>query len=368
MGRTPVMDHAGRRERVRAAVHAGEPAAQVLLVTDPVNVRYLSGFRGSNGQVLLGATAEDDRLITDERYRARAAVEAPELGLVCSRDPVGAVIEHVAAGVVVGVEADHLTWAAATTAEQRLGEAGLQVVATTGVVARAREVKDDAELARLQEACALTVAALAWLVEERLAIGVREVELATLLERRFVDLGADGVAFPSIVASGPNGAVPHHEAGQRQMAAGDLVTIDCGALVDGYHADCTRTFAVGAPDPQLAEVYEVVRTAQAAGAAAVRAGVSAGEVDASAREVIDAAGFGERFVHGTGHGVGLVVHEAPAVARGSAATLSAGNVLTVEPGIYLPGRGGVRIEDTLVVTADGPAQPLTDAPRELRVL
>ncbi|MEX0705768.1 MAG: M24 family metallopeptidase, partial [Nitriliruptoraceae bacterium] len=210
--------------------------------------------------------------------------------------------------------------------------------------------------------------ALTWLVDVHGLAGHTERALAVALERRFVDLGADGVAFPSIVASGPNGAVPHHDPGSRVVQQGDLVTLDCGALVDGHHADCTRTFAVGKPDPVLVEVYEVVARAQAAGRAAVRAGVCAGDVDRAARQVAREAGHLEHYVHPTGHGVGLEIHEAPAVAPGSTATIDVGAVLTVEPGIYLPGIGGVRIEDTLVVDVHGAGRVLTDLPHELRVV
>ena len=171
------------------------------------------------------------------------------------------------------------------------------------------------------------------------------------------------------MAAGPHGATPHHEPTDRPLAHGELLTIDCGALVDGYHADHTRTVALGPPaDPLLVEVHQIVQAAQAAGRAAVRAGAMAAEVDGAARTVITEAGYGDHFVHSTGHGVGLQIHEAPTVARGSAATLAPGIVLTVEPGIYLPGRGGVRIEDTVVVTAEAAARVLTDMPRELRIL
>jgi Xaa-Pro aminopeptidase len=243
------------------------------------------------------------------------------------------------------------------------------VEAAEDLVTSLRLVKDDAEVARLEAACAITTRALAGILDELVSPGVTERTVATALERRFVDLGGDGVAFPSIVASGPNGAVPHHEPSDRPLERGELVTIDCGAQVDGYHADCTRTVAIGRPrDTELVHVHEVVQAAQAAGRDTVRSGALAADVDAAARSVIADAGYGAAFVHGTGHGVGLQIHEAPAVAQGSAATLRPGIVLTVEPGIYLPGRGGVRIEDTVVVTAEPPARVLTDTPRELRIL
>ena len=361
----PPMDHAARRDRLRASLDG-----MWLLVSSPVNVRYLSGFAGSAGQVLVGVSVEHDRIITDDRYEERVAVDAPDLTAAISRDPVGIALDAVAAasGTRLAVEADHLTWAAADTLRSRARDADIEVVATTGAVAQLRLTKDDAEVARLERACAITTDALEWLFTEVAAPGVSERELATALERRFVDLGADGVAFPSIVASGPNAATPHHEPSVRRIEVGDVLTVDCGASVDGYHADCTRTVGVHHLDEAVAEIYEVVRAAQAAGRAAAVLGASAGDVDAAARGVVEDAGYGERFVHGTGHGVGLEIHEAPAVARGSGATLEVGTALTVEPGVYVPGLGGVRIEDTLVIGADGLARVVTDIPRELRLI
>lgn len=371
MDQGPLHDHGARRDRLRRLLvddHAG-----VLLVTDPRNVRYLTGFTGSNGQLLLGPDEATTSLLTDERYDGRAATEAGDLDRTLDRDPVGVALTRITAIATdrprLVVEADHLTWAAARELEERAGGAGVDVVPTDGLVAMLRLVKDDAEVARLAAACAITTEALAWVLDEVVAVGMTERAVATALERRFVDLGADGVAFPSIVAAGLHGAIPHHEPTDRPIARGDLVTIDCGALVDGYHADHTRTVAVGDPvDPELVRVHEVVEAAQAAGRDAVRAGAAAADVDLAAREVVTSVGYGQAFVHGTGHGVGLQIHEAPAVSQGSAATLRPGIVLTVEPGIYLPGRGGVRIEDTVVVTAEPPARVLTDTPRELRIL
>jgi len=363
-------DHAGRRDRARAAI--AERGAAHLLVTDTRNVRYLTGFTGSNGQVLIGPEPGDDQLITDARYDQRAEVEAPELPRTLQRDPLGVVlplvVDRAGPGGQLLVEDHELTWAAARAALDRASAQDLELVAAGRVIEGLRLVKEPSEVDRIATACDITQQCLAWLFDEAVAIGRSERELATLLERRFIDAGADGVAFPSIVASGPNSASPHHEPTDRRLQAGDLLTIDCGALVDGYHADHTRTVGIGHLDDRLVEVYEVVHAAQSAGRAAVSAGIEAGEVDAAARSVVEDAGYGEAFVHGTGHGVGLAVHEDPTVGRGATATLRPGIVLTVEPGVYLPGLGGVRIEDTLVVTADGPARTLTDTPRELRVL
>ncbi|MFP4148837.1 MAG: M24 family metallopeptidase [Nitriliruptoraceae bacterium] len=367
----PPHDHAGRRDRLRAEL-ADERGGHAL-VTDPRNVRYLTGFSGSNGQLLLGPDEATTVLITDQRYDGRAASESGDLARVLDRDPVGVALARLTAVHTdqprLIVEADHLTWAAARDLQARADVAGVGVVAATELLASLRVVKDDAEVARLEAACRITTEGLAWLLEEVVAPGRTEREVALALEQRFRQLGADGAAFPSIVATGRNGAIPHHEPTDTPLEPGDLLTIDCGALVDGYHADHTRTVAIGrSPDPELVHVHEVVQAAQAAGRRMVQAGVRAAAVDGATRSVIAEAGYGDRFVHGTGHGVGLQIHEAPAVAKGSAATLAVGNVLTVEPGIYLPGRGGVRIEDTVVVTAEPPARVLTDTPRELRIL
>ncbi len=367
--RTP-HDHAGRRDRARDAV-IGRGAAH-LLVTDPRNVRYLTGFTGRNGQVLIGPDPDDDLLITDARYDQRAEVESPDLVRTLDRDPVGValslVVEQAGAGGQLLVEDHQLSWAAARAASDRASGQGLELAGAGRLVEALRVVKGASEVERLAVACDITQRCLTWLFDEVVAIGRTERELAAVLERRFVDDGADGVAFPSIVASGPNSAIPHHEPTDRPLQAGDLLTIDCGALVDGYHADHTRTVAIGHLDDRLVEVHRIVQAAQAAGRAVAAAGIDAGAVDAAARAVVEEAGYAEAFVHGTGHGVGLAIHEDPAVGRGATATLQPGNVLTVEPGIYLCGIGGVRIEDTLVVTADGPVRALTDTPRELRVL
>jgi len=361
----PPHDHAARRDAARQRLL--ERDGTHLLVTDPVNVRYLSGFTGSNGQLLLAADPQQDRLITDQRYDERAATSCPDLDRILDRDAIGATLA-AAPGAALLVEAGHLSWRQGRELTDRATEVSVQVEDADGLVETLRLVKDDAEVLRLTEACRITQDTLAWLFAEVVAPGVSERDLAVTLERAFIDAGADGIAFPSIVAGGPNAAIPHHDPTSRTLQPGDLLTIDCGAEVDGYHADHTRTVAIGHLDAELRTVHDTVRTAQQVGREAVVAGATVGDVDAAARAVIDQAGYADAFLHGTGHGVGLQIHEAPSVARGSAATLRAGMALTVEPGIYLSGRGGVRIEDTLVVTADAPARALTDSPRELLVL
>ena len=273
------------------------------------------------------------------------------------------VSRHLEATARIGLEAEHVTWAE----ERRFAEAwfpSAELVATSGLVEDLRIVKDDGEIARIEAACAIADAALS-AVLPLLADGPTERGFALALDAEVRHRGADDVSFETIVASGPNGSRPHHEPGGRAIEAGDLVVIDFGALVDGYHSDMTRTIPVGgldALDATQRRMVEVVTAAQAAGVAAVRAGGSAQAVDAACRAVIEEAGWGEAFVHGTGHGVGLDIHEDPRVSSTAEGALAPGNVVTVEPGVYLPGRGGVRIEDTVVVTTAG-GRTLTHAPK-----
>jgi Xaa-Pro aminopeptidase len=263
----------------------------------------------------------------------------------------------------LGLEAEQVSWAA----QQRYAAdwfAGTELVATSGLVETLRVVKDVGEVARIEAACAIADDALAT-VAPLLEDGPTETAFALALDTEMRRRGADDISFETIVASGPNGSRPHHSPGPRQVERGDLVVIDFGALVDGYHSDMTRTIAVGGPealDDTQRRMVDVVRASQAAGVAAVRAGAPTKDVDAACREIITAAGWGEQFVHGTGHGVGLDIHEEPRVSAVVDAMLAPGHVVTVEPGVYLPGHGGVRIEDTVVVTESG-CRALTRAPK-----
>jgi Xaa-Pro aminopeptidase len=246
---------------------------------------------------------------------------------------------------------------------ESVGELCLAVVPTIDPVASVRMVKDDDELAAISRACAITAQGLGE-IADGLRIGDSEVDIARRLESRFGQLGAQDRAFPTIVASGPNSAVPHHRAGSRQLAVGDLLVIDCGALVDGYHADMTRTFIVGTSAGDWQEsIHAVVAAAQAAAIEALEPDCHARDIDAVARAVIDEAGFGSSFTHGTGHGVGLEIHESPMLTADSTGRAPMCSVVTVEPGIYLPGRGGVRIEDSVVV--QDTVKVLTELPRAL---
>ncbi|MCD2197816.1 aminopeptidase P family protein [Actinomycetospora endophytica] len=361
---------ARRREALRAALR--EAGLEALLVTDLVNVRYLSGFTGSNAALLVhagdGPDAEDRTVLaTDGRYTTQAAAETPDLPLLVERACAPGLLGASTAGAI-GFDSAQVTvdtldvLTAATEAELRRAP---------GLVERLRAVKDDDEVDALRLACAAADAALAGAVADGvLAAGHTEREVAHELEERMVTHGASGPSFETIVAAGGNSAIPHHRPSDAPLAAGDLVTMDFGALIDGYHSDMTRTVLVG-PEGAVAdwqrEIYALVDAAAAAGRAALRPGVGTREIDEAARDVITAAGYGEQFVHPVGHGVGLVIHEAPAMGATATATLEAGMTVTVEPGVYLPGRGGVRIEDTLVVTGSG-AEPLTASTRDLLVL
>jgi len=358
------MATAGRAARVRDSL-AGA-GCDVLIVSNLPNVRWLTGYTGSAGTVVV--RPDDVVLVTDGRYGDQARDEIAAAG-VDADVRVGltapaqvAVLAELGAGFArVGLEAATVSWA---TQRSLAAEAfpTAELVPTNGVVERHRAVKDDGELARLEEAARIADAALA-LTLPRLAESPTEAEFALELEVAMRRLGADGPSFDTIVASGPCSALPHHRAGRRRIEAGDLVVVDFGALVEGYHSDITRTFVVGEPSPTQAELLAVVAAAQAAGVATVRAGVAAQAVDTACREVIAAAGYGDRFTHGTGHGIGLVIHEDPFLARVPTVELASGNVVTVEPGVYVAGVGGVRIEDSVLVTSDG-CRPITHFPKD----
>jgi len=351
---------ASRVERLRELMAAaGTPA---MLITDLTDVRYLAGFSGSNGALLV---LEDEVVLaTDGRYRLQAQREAPGATLVVTRQLIHELLTHAAQrGVArVGFAPAALTvaaWQGATA------ESGDVVLAPADVnVSGLRAVKDDDELSDVREACAISVRALERLTDE-IRVGMGEIEIARRLELLMGLEGAPDRSFDSIVAGGPHSAIPHHQPTDRPIAAGDLLKIDFGALFEGYHADCTRTFVVAAdPADWQVQIHGVVAEAQRAGIEALAPGVSGRDVDAVARAVIDDAGFGQYYGHGLGHGVGLEIHEVPFLGPTSTNTVEARVPLTVEPGIYLPDRGGVRIEDTVVVLDDG-VEILTDFPRDL---
>ena len=326
-----------------------------LLVTNGVNVRYLVGFSSSNAALFV--EPERVRLFSDFRYAETArAVEGVEF-VETKRSLIGALAELLEG--TVGFEADAVSYAS----WEVLRAGGLELVPRRGLVEALRAVKDESELEKIRRAGEITSEAYARFADERF-VGRTERELAWRLDELFHELGADAPAFETIVASGPNAAKPHARPTDRPMEAGETVVIDAGAMVDGYNADCTRTFATGPLPDELKAGYEATLEGQLAGLEAVRAGVTGVDADAAARDRIEAAGLGEKFGHGLGHGVGLEVHEAPRLSRESTDTLATGNVVTVEPGVYLEGLGGIRIEDLVVVT-DGEPEVLTSFGKDL---
>jgi Xaa-Pro aminopeptidase len=359
------MDVAARLSRLRHLLMD----ADALLVTSLTNVRYLTGFTGSAG--LLFVLPGEVVLVTDGRYGLQAAEQLAGAGVSAEVVIAGAADQAERAREIVGrhqvatlgLEAAHVSWAR----QQALAAdwfPAVELVPTVGLVEDLRQVKDAGELARLAAAAGIADQALDH-VRPQLAQGLTEEAFARALDFEMRRLGASGPSFETIVASGPNAAMPHHRPGTRLIGPAEPVVVDFGARVDGYCSDMTRTVWLDTvSDPDLRRAVDVVLESQAAGVAAVRAGVSAAEVDGACRRVIAAAGWADFFVHPTGHGVGLDIHEAPSVAATSTDTLKAGHVVTVEPGVYLPGLGGVRIEDTVVVTADG-SRPLTRTPKDL---
>jgi Xaa-Pro aminopeptidase len=356
--------HAARRRRAQQA--ARDLGAGAVLVTVRQNVRYLTGLASSNAALLLPADGPGV-LATDSRYALAAERDAPDLELLTERFIEGKLAAEAARrGVtVLAFEAHEMT--VERHAEVVARAEGVTTVPFGRKIEELRMVKDAEELELLATACRLSSQALADVLPE-IRPGLSERTLASLLDYRMSQLGADRPAFDTIVASGPNGAIPHHAPTDRPLRRGDLVTMDFGALYRGYHADMTRTVAVGEPAGWQRDVYELVAEAQRTGIDAVEPGAEAGAVDAAAREVIEAAGHAEHFQHGLGHGVGLEIHEAPMLGYGRTGKLADRVPVTVEPGVYLPGKGGVRIEDVLVVTAGGGARILTSTTRELLVL
>jgi Xaa-Pro aminopeptidase len=342
-----------------------------MLVTDLVNVRYLSGFTGSNAALLVLVDDETPVLATDGRYRTQAAAQAPDAEIVIERACGPHLTARAAAGNVrrLGFES-HVVTVDGYAMLQKVA-ADTQLVRAAGTVEALREVKDAGEIALLRLACEAADAALTDLVEAGgLSAGRTEKEVGRELESRMLDHGADGVSFETIVAAGANSAIPHHRPTDAVLAAGDFVKIDFGALVAGYHSDMTRTFVLSPVAQWQLDVYDLVAAAQRIGRDALAPGMSLKGVDGASRQVIADAGYEENFGHGLGHGVGLEIHEAPGISASAAGTLLAGSAVTVEPGVYLPGHGGVRIEDTLVVGSEESPTPelLTRFPKELAIL
>jgi Xaa-Pro aminopeptidase len=326
-----------------------------LLVTNRTNVRYLTGFDSSNAALLVDD--EELTLFSDFRYAAAGrAVEGVRF-VETKRALPSALAEQLSGRI--GFEADAVVYAAYET----LAAGGLELVPRRGLVEVLRAVKDEAEIDVIRRASEITTKALEQLAAEPF-VGRSERELAWRLETLLREHGGEGLAFDVGLGAGPNGALPHAHPSDRVVVEGDLVVVDAGAIVDGYCSDCTRTFAAGTPPTELAEAYAVCLEAQLAALDAARPGVTGVEADRAARDVIEAAGYGHAFGHGLGHGVGLLIHEAPRLSTESSDTLVAGNVFSVEPGIYLEGAGGIRIEDLVVLAEDGP-EILTGFTKEL---
>jgi Xaa-Pro aminopeptidase len=349
----------GRGDRLEAAL--AERELERMLVTDLTNVRYLTGFTGTNGACVCGPGVR--LFLTDFRYTERAAAEVegwePE---TIEGDWLGAIAERLSGRV--GFEDDHMAVRTLAKLKEKLGD-GVEAVPAGGAVEALRRVKDEGELAAIEEASKLADEVWTWSTERGLA-GRSEREVARAAEARIRELGGDP-SFPAIVAAGPNGALPHAEPGERTIGRGELVVFDMGAQLDGYCSDGTRTYATGEPGEAARAVYATVLEAQLASLDAVKPGVKGEEVDAVARRIIDEAGHAKHFGHGLGHGVGLEVHEGPRLSPKSDDVLAVGEVVTVEPGIYLPGELGVRIEDFVVVSDDG-YRNLSTLPKELTLV
>jgi len=348
----------GRVERLRAEMERLEVAS--FLVSNPVNVRYLTGFESSNAFVLV--KHKNVVLMIDGRYaEAARTVEGVEAQIV-ERDFLPGVAAHLGrlAEGPVGFESDHVTVAR----HADLLSTGLELEPVAALPMTLRAVKEPAELGAIRRAAQVVDAVLARLAEESV-VGKTEADVAWWIMRAIHEEGADDVSFEPIVGSGPNAALPHHHPGDRRLGAGETVVVDLGAKVDGYCSDCTRTFATGELPEALREAYSVCARAQEAALAEVHAGADSRGLDSIARREIEAAGH--EVLHGLGHGVGLEVHELPVLRQTAAGPLAAGNVVTIEPGVYLSGRGGVRIED-LVVVAEGGAAVLSEFTKELVTL
>ena len=356
---------AARRERLRGRL--AELDVEAALITSLVNVRYLTGFTGSNAAVLVRADGPD-LFCTDGRYRTQSATQVPDLEHVIERKCAKALTERAATDGIgaLGFESHVVTVDGLD--ELRAAAPSARPVSLHAAVEVLRAVKDEDEIALLRRACAIADQALGTLIEHGgIRAGRTEIEVGRELDGLMLAGGAEERSFETIVASGPNSAIPHHRPTDRSLQQGDFVKIDFGALYAGYHSDMTRTMVLGPPADWQREVYDLVAEAQRRGCAALAVGADVRAVDAAAREHIAAAGYGEQFGHGLGHGVGLEIHEAPTVSHLGSGTLAAAMPVTVEPGVYLEGRGGVRIEDILVVRDDA-AELLTMTTKDLLVL
>ena len=344
------MDHLRRRNLLTR--RCAELEVDALMVTKLANVRYLTGFSGSSAMALLSPA--ESVFFTDGRYDEQSRHEVPDLTRVASMENLAAAIrDHLRRLGIgrVGFERHAVTVAQLERWQERFD--GVELSGIGDEVERLRWSKDDEELELLRSAQEATDGAFENILD-LLVVGITERQAAAQLELAMARYGADGLSFDPIVAFGEHAAEPHHRPCHRALAEGDVIKMDFGAKVGGYHTDMTRTVAFGEPATELRKVHDIVAAAQQAGIDALRPGVAGGDVDRAARSVIDDAGYGDRFTHGLGHGVGLEIHEGPSLRRDEDDVLPAGAVVTVEPGVYLPGMGGVRIEDAVEVSKDGP--------------
>jgi Xaa-Pro aminopeptidase len=349
--------HAERVARLRPELERLE--VEALLVTNPTNVRYLTGFSGTNGQVVV--CRDEVTFFTDPRYRARAGSLVQDADIVIYDQKLTDVLPGYAQQrsiTRIGVEAGTMTLAERDT----IGSSFMtRLIPTTGLVEDLRRSKDEIEIEHIRRACEVADDAFRWVLD-RLVPGITEREVALDLEVRMRLSGADAVSFPPIVGSGPLSAHIHHSPSERPLEKGDLVLLDLGALVEGYCSDMTRTVILGTATEEQIALYALVLEAQEAAIEQVAPGVDAAYVDRRARSIISDAGHGDTFAHGLGHGVGLDIHEAPTLKKISEDVLAPGDVVTVEPGVYLEGQGGVRIEDSVLVTQTG-YEVLSNAPK-----
>lgn len=332
--------------------------SQVFYVTNLINIRYLCGFSGSNGALLI--TKDCATLATDSRYEVQSSQQCFDVEFVIGRNLSELLIKKEQT-VEIWFESSHLTVSQFTALTEMFP--ACKFVSKTGIIETQRQTKDQTELQSIRTACEISVAAWRMSIEQ-ITVGQTEREIRNNLEQNMRNLGADDVAFNSIVAAGPNSAIPHHEPTQRRVANGDFLKMDFGAKIDGYHADCTRTVVVGKAADWQREIYQALAAAQAAGRKALSSQASYVTVESAVSESLTASGHLQFFSHGLGHGVGLEIHENPFFGRGSHDKIGANSVLTIEPGIYLPDRGGVRIEDTVVVSVEN-YENLTDLPYDL---
>lgn len=352
-------DYLARRNSLRKIF---QDSAQCAVFFDQVSVRYLTGFSGSNSALYVGSDANQDRLLTDSRYTQRAKSECPDVDIEIESDFIKKLHDLLTDNLVKKIALDPKR-TNLLQADSLKNKDKFEILAISEILAPLRAIKDEYEIKQIKKACAITADTLWYLIND-LRPGINERKISSLLQEGFLKRGADGLAFASIVASGENSATPHHEPSKRILQRGDMITIDCGALVNGYHADMTRTVFIGSCADWQKDIYDLVMNAQAEGRKKLVYGAIAEDVDAAVRKVIDDGKCGEFFVHGTGHGVGLEIHEPVFLTKGVKTKLSKGSCITVEPGIYLPGKGGVRIEDTCLIT-EGDAEVLTPGSHEI---